>query len=495
MARVAQRAARRAVLAVITGVAGACGSSGGPSGDVPTTPPPVTPTGAPVQVWLTTGDRVKLLSHESDTHLGADSATSNPVISVDTATTYQRMVGFGAAFTDASVYLIQEKMSAAQRDGLLQDLFGRSNGPAGIGLSFARVTMGASDFSLRQYSYDDVQPGQSDSALTLFSIAPDRADKIPVIKAALAVNPQLTLVASPWSPPAWMKTSGSLMTGTLKTTAYASFADYFVKFIQAYSAEGISFQAVTIQNEPAYEPPNYPGMRLDPPVRAAVIGGYVGPAFAKANITTQIWDWDHNWDVPQSPTIVLNDATARPYIQGIAWHCYGGDVSAQSTVHDAFPDKDVYSTECSGGDWSPDFATNLKYFVGTLVIGATRNWARGVALWNLALDEADGPHTGGCGNCRGVVTVTSSSGVVTRNVEYYALAHASKFVRPGAVRIASTSDLVGLQSVAFRNSDDASKVLVVLNNAVLPRTFVVRAGGKAFTYLLPAGSVATFVWA
>jgi glucosylceramidase len=482
--------ARVALVAALVAALG-CGSGGSPS-EVAPPPVPVTPAGDPVQVWLTTADQNKLLSHEPDASLGADSATSLPVLVVDPGTTYQRMIGFGAAFTDASVYLIQQKMTPDQREALLQDLFGRTTG---IGLSFARVTMGASDFSLRHYSYDDVASGQRDSALTGFSIDVDRADKLPVIKRALAINPQLTLVASPWSPPAWMKTSGSLITGTLKPESYPSFADYFVKFVQAYGAEGVPIAAVTMQNEPAFEPADYPGMRLDPPARAAVIGGYVGPAFTRAGLHTQIWDWDHNWDLPQQPLSVLSDATARSYVQGVAWHCYAGDVSAQTAVHDAYPDKDVYFTECSGGDWAPVFGDNLKFDVGTLLIGSTRGWARGVVLWNLALDEHNGPHLGGCGNCRGVVTVNSSTGYAFRNVEYFALAHASKFVRPGALRIASSSGVDGLQSVAFQNADDASKVLIVLNGAAAPRTFMVRVAGKAFTYLLPAGAVATFTWA
>ena len=441
------------------------------------------------QVWVTTGDKSRLLARDADVQLRIDEATELPVVTVDAATKYQRMIGFGAAFTDASVYLIQERMSASQREALLQDLFSPANG---IGLSFARVTMGASDFSRRHYSYDDVPAGASDTLLTSFSIDVDRQDKLPVIKRALAINPQLTLVASPWSAPAWMKSSGNLVTGTLNPGAYPAFATYFVKFIQAYAAEGIPISAVTMQNEPAFEPADYPGMRLDAAARAVVIGKYAGPAFAKAGLRTQIWDWDHNWDAPNQPSMVLSDPAANQYVQGIAWHCYGGDVAVQSALHDAYPDKDAYFTECSGGDWAPSFAGTLKWDVSQLIIGATRGWARGVALWNLALDDHNGPHLGGCGNCRGVVTV-NTSGDVTRNAEYFSLAHASKFVRPGARRIASSPSQHELESVAFQN-DDGSVVLIVLNGASASQTFVVRASGHAFTYALPAESVATFVW-
>jgi glucosylceramidase len=225
-----------------------------------------------------------------------------------------------------------------------------------------------------------------------------------------------------------------------------------------------------------------------------VIGKHLGPLFEQSGIRTRILDWDHNWDMPNSPLEVLGNPVARKYVSGVAWHCYGGDVGAQDTVHAAYPAIDAYFTECSGGGWATVFGDNLKYFVGTLIIGSTRRWAKGVALWNLALDQSDGPHLGGCGNCRGVITIDSATGLVTRNVEYYALAHASEFVRPGAHRIASTTDVSGLQSVAFKNADDGTKVLIVLNTAPGEVSFAVRSSRKVIVYALPAGAVATFRW-
>jgi glucosylceramidase len=437
---------------------------------------------------------MRLLNQEPDLYLLSDTAAPDraiPSIDVDGDTLHQQIVGFGAALTDAAAYLIMHRMPAKDREVLLQDLFGRNSG---IGLTFIRVPMGASDFSLRHYSYDDMPASQSDSALAYFSIDDDRVEKIPLLKRALAINPEMKLVASPWSPPAWMKSSGSLIKGTLLPRFYDSFADYFVKFIRAYDAEGLPIYALTVQNEPNFEPENYPGMRLEAPDRARVIGDHLGPRLERAGITTMVWDWDHNWDVPESPMKVLGDPAARRYVQGVAWHCYGGDVSAQSKVANAFPAKDAWFTECSGGEWATNFADNLMFNVGKLVIGATVNWARGVALWNLALDEKGGPHKGGCGNCRGVVTIDSKTGAYTRNVEYYALAHASKFVRQGAYRIKSTSADTTLANVAFQNPDGYTKVLIVLNTAKQPRTFAVRWLGRSVRYTLPAASVVTFTW-
>jgi glucosylceramidase len=444
-----------------------------------------------VEVWLTTGDKTRLLAQQPRIAFGAPTSGVDATLVVDSTQRFQEMVGFGASLTGASAWLIQNRMSVAQRDALLNDLFGRNGG---IGMSFTRLTMGASDFSRTHYSYDDLPAGQTDPALAKFSIQPDRAEILPIIKQARAINPQLRVMASPWSAPAWMKTTGSLIKGTLKPDAYAPFALYFRKFIDAYAAEGVPIFAITIQNEPHFEPENYPGMRLDPAARAKFVGQYLGPLFANSGITTQIFDWDHNWDEPQSPLAVLADSVARRYVAGVAWHCYGGNVSAQGPVHDAYPDTDAYFTECSGGQWAPNFADNLKWFTSTLVIGSTRQWAKGVLLWNLALDTNHGPHLGGCGDCRGVVTVDSATGAVTRNEEYYALAHASKFVRPGARRIASSSGVAGLESVAFRNADDGSKAMIVVNTAIVPRTFHVGYAPRFFEYTLPAGAVATFTW-
>jgi glucosylceramidase len=442
-----------------------------------------------VAVWVTTGDQSKLLSREPNVAFSTKDVAGLPTIVVDDTTKYQEMVGFGAAITDAAAININ-RLAPDRREALLRDLF---DPDSGIGLSFTRLTIGASDFSTGQYSLDDMPRGANDVTLARFSIEPNRADVLPVVRRALAINPQLKVMASPWSAPGWMKTSGRLIGGTLRPEAYDEFAEYLRRYVEAYAAEGVPIYALTVQNEPHFEPKDYPGMRLEPPARARFIGRYLGPLLAHQQIPTLIFDWDHNWDEPESPLRVLADSVARRYVAGVAWHCYGGDVSAQTKVHDAYPTLDTYFTECSGGEWAPSFADNLKWNVRTLIIGATRNWARGVLLWNMALDELHGPYTGGCGNCRGVVTINSQSGVVTRNVEYYALAHASRFVRPGARRIESTSVVAGIETVAFRNPD-GSTALIALNTDVVERRFAVRWAGKTLVYVLPAGAVATLRW-
>lgn len=442
------------------------------------------------QSWTTTGDQSRLLAREEDVPIGMPGDSVAAVIDVDTGAVYQEMIGFGAAMSDASAYLLNRTLGA-RRDAIMQELFGRN---PGIGLSFLRTPIGASDFSPEHYSYADMPAGAADPELKRFSIDRDRADKLPAIKRALTINPRLKVVGSPWSAPGWMKSSGSLIQGSLRPGAYSVFADYLLRFIQAYDAAGVPIFAITVQNEPAHEPADYPGMRLGPAARAELIGKHLGPLFAEAGVETRILDWDHNWDAPEQPLAVLGDSAARRYVSGVAWHCYAGDVSAQAKVHVAYPSKDVYFTECSGGDWAPLFADNLKWNISTLIIGATRNWARGVALWNLALDEKGGPHLGGCGNCRGVITIHSVTGAVTRNAEYYALAHASRFVRPGAHRIASSTDVNGLQSVAFRNADDGSRVLIVLSTAATAVPLAVRESGKEIRKIVPAGAAMTIRW-
>lgn len=440
--------------------------------------------------WVTFTDKSKLLASHQTAQFSKGARL--PIhIEVDSNKKFQEMVGFGANISDASAQLINRNLSAEAKEKLLKDLFGPSPGAA---FSFTRLTIGASDFSTRHYSYNDMPAGQRDDSLVRFSIDPMQENVLPVLKSALRINPQLKVMASPWSAPGWMKTTDSLIKGTLRPDAYDAFARYLGKYADAMEQEGIPLYALTLQNEPHFEPENYPGMRLMPETRAKLIAQHVGPLFQKRKNLVRILDWDHNWDEFSSPLGVLANDKARSFIAGVAWHCYGGDVKAQNLVHDAYPDKDTYFTECSGGEWKPHWEETLPWYMRNLIIGTTRGWAKGVLMWNIALDEKFGPHLGGCNDCRGVVTINSKTGEVIRNFDYYALAHASRFVRPGAHRIDSSLGQDGIENVAFQNADDESIALVVLNGAASKRQFSVAYQGKNFSYELPAASVLTLTW-
>ena len=444
-----------------------------------------------VQVWLTRGDQVSLLEHRPNLTFQAGQGTHATRAHLTPGTTYQTMVGFGAAVTDSSAWLIQNRLNAAQRATLLAQLFSPQSG---IGLSYLQVPIGASDFALTAYTYDDRPAGQTDPNLAYFSIAHDQTYIIPTLQQARALNPALQLFAAPWSPPAWMKTSQSLYGGSLVSARHSVYAQYFVRFLQAYAAAGLPIHALAAQNEPLNDSTALPSAGMSTAQQSTFIGHYLGPALAAAGLNTRILCYDHNWDQPDYALTVLGDADARPYTAGTAFHGYGGDVSAQTTVHDAFPDKDIYFTEISGGDWATSFPDNLVWYLHNIVIGAPRNWAKTAIFWNIALDENDGPYLpGGCNGCRGVVTINSTSGNVAFEVEYYALAHASKFVQPGAVRTASESYDGTLETVAYRNPD-GTEVVLALNPGDASLWFDVVRNGQYFAYRLPPKSVATFVW-
>lgn len=442
------------------------------------------------QVWLTTNSHRYALAPMAPATFGT--GPELPIaIRIHARDMRQAMVGFGASITDASASVIQG-MAPAPRAALLGELFGRGGG--GIGLSFARLTIGASDFSPLHYSLDDSPGNAPDPQLAHFSIAPNLADVVPVTRAALAINPDLKVMASPWSAPAWMKSNRSLIQGTLDPHAYDAFARYLLKYVDAYAAQGIPIWALTVQNEPDFEPASYPGMRFNAPARARFIGDHLGPLLAaRGDAAPRLLDWDHNWSKPHEPLGVLNDPRANRYVNAVAWHCYEGTPDAQSPVHAAYPDKDVYQTECSGGHWEPLISGGLTLQARRLIIESVRHDARGVLFWNLALDQDGGPHTGGCGTCRGVVDIDTRSGAVARTDDYYALAHASRFVPPGAHRVGSSEEADGVDNVAFVNPD-GTRVLVVTNSAPVPRTFSVRDDEAVFRYTLPGRSLATFVW-
>lgn len=460
--------------------------------NTPPDEPPVPEDTVVAQVYLTRGDQIKLFSKEANLSIKASAPTSWPIVTVDTAITYQTIEGYGAALTGSSAYLMNRKMSSGARGTLLRELFDPATG---IGISYLRLTMGASDFSLSNFSYNDIPTNETDFDLQHFSLSQDTLDVIPVAKEIAEVYPDMTFMGSPWSPPAWMKTSKSMVGGSLRTDCYATYAAYFVKYIQGMSLKGIKIDAITPQNEPLYSTAAYPCLDMPASAQLSFIKDHLGPAFAQAGLDTKIILYDHNWDHPEYPITILNDPDAKQYIAGSAFHAYGGQVSAMTTVHNAHPDKGLYFTEISGGDWATDFSDNLIWNMQNIFIGTARNWSKNALLWNLALDENDGPQNNGCGDCRGVVTINSGSGVVTRNVEYYAIAHFAKFIRPGAVRTNTklASGLGNFDAVSFQNTD-GSKVLVALNTNLEAKVFTIKQDKKYMYYTLPARSVATITW-
>jgi glucosylceramidase len=449
--------------------------------------------GPAVQIVETTGDQTMLLQSQPSVSFASGGSSSGLVITVDASTQYQQMDGVGGSLTDSSAWLIWNELSASQQTTLMQQLFSPSSG---IGISFLRQPMGASDFSASgNYSYDDMPAGQTDPNLTNFSVAHDATYIIPLIKQALAINPNVKVVALPWSPPAWMKTTGTMNGGNMNTTYFPSLAQYFVDFVQAYQQQGITIYAVSVQNEPLYSTTGYPSESLAATDESTFIANNLGPALTTAGLgSVNIFGYEHNWDNTAYPLTVLGSSAAQ-YVAGSSFHCYAGDPSAQSTVETAYPAKSIWFTECSGIT-SSTFSADLVWNAENLVIGATRNWARSVSLWNLALDQNSGPKNGTCTNCRGVVTINDSvsPSTITFNVEYYILGHLGKFVTPGAHRISSNTFGSGsIEDVAFQNPN-GSIVLFVLNSANNSGTFTVTFSGQSFSYTLPAGAVATFTW-
>ncbi|MCR8658839.1 glycoside hydrolase family 30 protein [Paenibacillus endoradicis] len=383
-------------------------------------------------------------------------------ISINEQMTYQEIDGFGASFTDSSAYLMNQVLEPEQREQAMKMLF---DPVQGIGLSVMRNPMGASDYARDFYSYNDLPEGETDEALSQFTIAHDEQDIVPLVKEALSLNEEIKLMASPWSPPAWMKTSGSMIGGELKKEYYSTYATYFVKYIQAYAEHGLPMYAITPQNEALYSPGHYPGMIMLPEVQSEFIKHHLKPAFVEHGISTKILCYDHNWDEPNYPLHVLE--TADDAVDGVAWHWYGGSPSTQSDVFHKFPLKEVHFTEGSGGEWIPVFEPAFSNVMRT-GIEIIRNYSKSLVLWNMALDENNGPTVPGFGNstCRGIVQVNQQTKELTYTLDYYALAHFSKCIRPNAVRLDTQSTNEQVRSVSVRNKDN-SIALVLFNDSEL----------------------------
>lgn len=453
-------------------------------------------SGPTVSTWLTTTDGRNQLTQQSDQTFQSNSNPGGTIIDVNDQQKFQQMQGFGGAMTDSSAYILGQVLNSTERNTLMQNLFG-SSGTNSINMSFVRIPMGSSDFSAtppsnpQPYSYDDLPAGQTDPTLSHFSISHDLTYIIPTLKQALQINPQLTYMANPWSPPAWMKTNGSMIghtngvDGTLISSDYEPLAQYFVKFLQAYQAQGVPITYITPQNEPLYIPSGYPGMSLSQDQEVSFINNNLGPDLAKAGLSTKILGYDFNRQNTAYPEAVLGQAGS--YVSGISWHCYAQNPGEMTTIHNLYPTKDQFETECSPGIISQSIIDETLYDV--------QNWARAVLEWNIVLYPNNGPLiNGGCGTCSAVVQVNPTSHAVTYTTNYYQLGQVSKFVVPGAYHISATTGNSSLNNAAFTNPD-GSHVLVIHNTSSGSQSFNVRWDStQSFAYTLPAGGIVTFKW-
>lgn len=464
-------------------VFGVCKKGGG-GNSTPTPPPP--PATNDVEFWLTKADQSVLLQKQVGTISFSSVSNTNPSVDVDSAQQFQSVDGFGYTLTGGSAGLINQ-LNVIDKTALLQELFGNNNNS--IGVSYLRISIGASDLSASVFSYNDMPAGQTDINLTNFSLSKDTIDLIPVLKQILSINPNIKILGSPWSPPVWMKDNGSSIGGSLLPQYYNVYAQYFVKYIKAMKAEGITVDAITIQNEPQHGG-NNPSMLMSATQQAAFIKNNLGPAFLVAAINTKIIIWDHNCDNPGYPIAILNDVAAKQYIDGSAFHLYNGSIGALSTVHANFPDKNLYFTEqWTGANGS--FDGDLKWHLKNVIIGSMRNWSKVALEWNLAGNQRYEPHTpGGCTECKGALTIDGS--FISKNVGYYIIAQASKFVPAGSVRIASTEPN-NLSTVSFVRPD-GKKILLALNEGTAGISFNIKYKDKWAVVALPAGSAGTFIW-
>lgn len=450
-------------------------------------PDPVLPTEivTPVSFWVTKGNQAELLENQTLTLLFDKVENSDQSIEIDETQTFQTIDGFGYTLTGGSVEVINS-LNSAKKQELLQNLFGKTAND--INISYLRISMGASDLDASVFSYNDLPQGQTDIAQMNFSISPD-TELILLLREILQINPDIKIMAVPWSAPLWMKSNFNSVGSNLFPVYYSSYATYFVKYIQAMEEQGIRIDAVCPQNEPLHGG-NNPSMLMTPDQQIGFIKK-LGAAFQSNGISAKIVCYDHNCDKPEYPIQVLNDADANSLVDGSAFHLYGGDISALSTVHDAHPNKKLYFTE----QWTAsngDFGGDLKWHLKNVIIGSMRNWSVNALEWNLANNSSFGPHTqGGCTMCKGAITVNNSESY-TKNVAYYIIAHASKFVPTGSVRIASNIS-GSLYNVAFK-TPTGKIVLIVENDGGGTSNFNIKYNEKWVATSLEAGSVATYVW-
>jgi glucosylceramidase len=463
--------------------------------------PPAYAANEPVNIFLTTtsdsGGRTvtRGLQQQASVNFAATSPAATHTITVNENTRYQQFEGGGASITDTTAYLLRGgPISAATRDAVMRRLFHPADG---IGLSFVRNPMGASDLSRPgMVSLDDTCCDLND----FYTNGYDTNVRL-LTQQARSLNPALRVKGVPWSAPGWMKDNGRMdQMGWLRWEYYPMYAQYFVRYVQQYQAAGIPINYISVQNEPhccqAGNPTamNYPGMDWNPSGLVEFTKNHLYPAFRAAGITTKvlIHDWNYG-DYASFGAAILADAGLRndPLFGGIAWHGYFGSPSVGTQVRNQYPSVRQFSTEHSGGTWianqhNEDMADIVNY---------ARNWSGSLVKWSLALNQNMGPHNGGCGTCTGLITVQeggSRAGQVDYTVEYYTTGHLTKYVRPGAYRIDSTANGT-VHNVAYVNPD-GSKALIAHNAGTGSQSIRVVWGGQSFTYTLPGRTSATFTW-
>lgn len=466
-----------------------------------------------IEAWITSADRSMLFQQQPEkVTFGNEEGKGLPII-IDDRQEFQEMDGFGFALTEGSAFHLH-RMSAPARQQILEEMF-KADGN-NVGFSYIRLTLGASDLNNFVYSYNDLPEGKKDAEMKKFSLGHDYDDVIPVMKEILKIVPDIKILASPWSAPAWMKEKYDVRGGALKNEYYDAYARYFTKYVQAMQKEGITIDAVTVQNEPLNSR-NTPSMPWYWQQQNEFVRDHLGPAFKDAGLKTKVIIFDHNCDRPDYPLAILSDPATSQYVDGSAFHNYRGYMSGMNIVHRARPDKNIYFTEQMLTERPGSQTINIASSVRRLIVDVTRNWSKNTILWNFAADPLNDPHTdnGGCSMCQGAITIDGDK--VTRNIAYYVIAHASKFVRPGSVRISSTDafdagvDITEdeerpevrratvvehsnvLPNVAFKTLD-GKIVLIVANDSWSQQAVKIQYKGKFANLRLTPGSVGTFIW-
>jgi glucosylceramidase len=438
------------------------------------------PTGK-LEVWVT-NPTLRCTRAEPVSWKARTIPAAGTMIALDPAKQFQTVLGFGAAFTDAACYTFNQ-LSSSAREQLFHEIFH----PSELGLNVCRTCMGASDYSTSVYSYDE---GEADPKLERFSIAHDREYILPMLRAARAVNPELFLFSSPWSPPGWMKSGGSMLGGSMRRRYIPNYAQYFVKFLQAYEAEGVHVQAVTPQNEVDTDQDGRMPACIWPQEYEIEFVQHLGPLLEQNHLSTKIWILDHNYNLWGRAACELDNPAVRQYANAVAWHPYVGGAEMMSKARDLHPDASMHWTEGGPDYTSPDYLTDWAAWAKSFT-DVLRNWCESITAWNLALDEKGRPNIGPF-PCGGLVTINSQSKEITHSGQYMAFAHFSRFIRRGAKRFDSQSSTPDVSHVAAENSD--GRRVLVLTNPTSPRTVSVQLGESYAEVRLDENSVTTLVW-